>query len=238
MQDVLEGKTILIIDDDPAITDLVKRILRSANVQVAANGVEGLNQFYVLRPDLVVLDIMLPDMDGKQVCSRLREVANTPVLMLTGLAKDSDVIDGLDCGADDYVTKPFTPGILLARARSILRRTAGPYVIGKTIIYQDDYMRIDLAQRQVWVNQQPVILTTTEYRLLAYLLDHIGQTVTYHQILEQIWGQEYVDSPEYVHVYVSHLRKKLEKNPTRPHYLLTEHGIGYRFQPHHTATLS
>jgi two-component system KDP operon response regulator KdpE len=228
----MEGKIILIIDDDPTLLGIAELIFSRAGGQVytATSGQEGLCQFYAHRPDLVLLDVMMPDMDGWQVCERIRQLSDVPIIMLTALGQDDDIMRGLDCGADDYVTKPFSLKVLAARARAILRRAALPSVTEKPATYSNGYLTIDLGQRQVVVRGEPLKLTPTEYRLLAYLLRNAGRVLTFQQILESVWGWEYQGNAEYVHVYTSRLRQKLEEDPKNPQYLLTEHGVGYSFR--------
>ena len=228
----LDAKRVLVIDDDPNLRQLLERIFSQGGAQVcvASGGGEGLRQFYLQRPDLVVLDVMLPDMDGWEVCRRIRQLSNVPIMFLSALGGERDIVRGLDLGAVDYVVKPFSPQVLLARARASLRQAELASGAGKPPTYQDDYLTIDLERRQVWVHGEPVKLTATEYRLLAYLVQNAGLVLTFEQILEQVWGWEYRESVDYVHVYTWHLRQKLEVDPRHPRYVLTEHGACYRFQ--------
>ncbi|RMG98392.1 MAG: DNA-binding response regulator [Chloroflexi bacterium] len=229
----MKGKTILVVDDDPNLCHLIETTfsLAGAKVYTANDGQEGIKAFYDHRPDLVILDILMPGIDGWEVCRQIRLVSNVPIIMLTTLNKDEEIIKGLDYGADHFVTKPFSTQVLLARARAALRRTQLASTPESRTVYQDDYLLIDLPKRQVFVRGESVRLTATEFDLLSYLFLNAGQVLTYQQILEQIWGWEYRDSVDYVHVYISHLRRKLEEDPRNPRYLLTEHGVGYRFQP-------
>lgn len=228
----MRNKKILIIDDDTFIRRMVEEAFRleKANIVTAANGHEGLQKFFAERPDLVVLDVMMPYVDGWETLRQIRRLSNTPVIMLTSLREDRDVIRGLEDGAVDYVTKPFSPKVLVARAQAALRQanlsTQPPRPTG----FQDDYLHIDLENHRVTVNDTPVKLTKTEYRLLAYLVKHAGMVLTFEKILGNVWGWEYQDSIQYVHVYISRLRQKLEPDPKNPRYLLTEFGIGYRFE--------
>ena len=228
----MQGKTILVIDDDPEMLRLLEHIFSREGAQVctAAGGQEGLRQFYNYPPHLVVLDVMMPDLDGWQVCDRVRQMSDVPIIFLTALNAEAEIIHGLDTGAVDYVTKPFSPHVLVARARAALRQTELAPGTEKTDTYRDDYLAIDLDTRQVTVRGEPVKLTKTEYRLLAYLVENAGQVLTPQQILEYVWGREYRDSIDYTHVYMWRLRQKLEEDPQNPRYLLTEHGLGYRFQ--------
>lgn len=228
----IQGKKILIIDDDPSLLRLVEQTLSLAGgrVYTATNGLEGLNQFYVHQPDLVILDIMMPDVDGFEICRLIRQSSNVPIIMLTALGQEKDIVRGFECGADDYVTKPFSSDVLVARVQATLHRAALPAVVEEPVIYDDGYLTIDIEQRRVFVCGEPVKLSVKEYQLLVYLFRHAGRVLTICQILENVWGWEYRDNVDYVHVYVHHLRQKLEENPKRPKYLLTEHGIGYRFE--------
>jgi two-component system KDP operon response regulator KdpE len=228
----LDGKTILVIDDDPSLLRLIEHTFSrtGAVVHVADCGEQGLRQFYARQPDLILLDVMMPEMDGWQVCRRIRQISEVPIVFLTALDAEEDVVRGLDCGAIDYVTKPFSPKILIARAQAAMRRTERASGRSQLPIYRDDYLTIDLETHQVLVREKPVKLTATEYQLLAYLLHNAGRVLSFEQILENVWGYEYQDSVNYVHVYISHLRNKLEEDPKNPRYLLSEHGMGYRFE--------
>jgi DNA-binding response OmpR family regulator len=228
----IQGKKLLAIDDDPIMLRLVEHTFSKtgALVYVANNGEEGLRQLYACQPDLVILDVMMPNLDGWQVCARIRQISEVSIIFLTALGKEDEIIRGLDCGAVDYVTKPFSPKVLVARAQAALRRgepASGPK---KRLAYRDDYLTIDLEMRRVLVGGKPVQLTATEYKLLAYLVLNASQVLTFGQILENVWGKAYQDSVNYVHIYVWHLRQKLEAAPRQPQYLITEHGVGYRFQ--------
>ena len=233
----MQGKRILVIDDDPHVLRMVKLILskQGAQIHTAASGIEALTQFYACRPDLVVLDVMMPDIDGWDVCDRLRQVSDVPILMLSALGGDSDVVHGLKCGADDYVSKPFTDDVLIARVEALLRRAALSPPSEKHQAYRDDYLTIELDKRRVLVRGKPVKLTAKEYQLLTCLLRNAGRVLSAEQILEKIWGWEYRNHAEYLYVYVSNLRKKLEADPKRPKYLLNETGVGYWFEMQATA---
>jgi len=232
----MHGKKILVIDDDYSLCQMIKFSFNRAGAQVftAHDGREGLHQFYNHRPDLVVLDVRMPDIDGWEACRQIRMLSNVPIIMLTTLDKDEEIIRGLNFGADDFVTKPFSREVLMARVLALLRRAETPVEIGSPS-YRDNYLVIDLEKHLVFVLDKPVQLTATEFRLLAFLFQNAGQILTYQTILDRVWGWEYKDSIDYVHVYLSHLRRKLEEDPRNPRYLLTERGIGYRFekQPPH-----
>jgi two-component system KDP operon response regulator KdpE len=228
----LQGTRILVIDDDINLLQLVELVLTREGAQVltATGGHEGLGQFYACQPDMVVIDVLMPELDGLQVCQRIRETSRVPIIMLTALGRDRDVVRGLDCGADDYLVKPFNTQVLLARARSLLRRVE-PLVTGAPTLYADGYLTVDLRLRQARVQGAPVKLSPKEYKLLAFLVQNDGQVLTYGQILDHVWDDTSRDHIEYVHVYARQLRRKLEPNPSDPVYLVNEHGVGYRFQP-------
>ncbi len=227
----MQGKKILVIDDDFHVSQLVKDtfVEHGADVVMAVNGQEGLRQFFTHKPDLVIIDLMMPEMDGWETTERILELDNVPIIMLTSLGDDANVIRGLDRGAIDYITKPFSPSVLVARARAALRHAAAPRPVAQNS-FQDDRLLIDIERKRILVQGEPVKLTKTEFKVLAYLVQNAGQVLTFQQILEHVWGWEYQDSIEYVHVYVSRLRQKLEEIPKEPRYLLTEYGLGYRFE--------
>ena len=228
----MQRKKILIIDDEPGMLRLLEQIFFRAGYQVyvATNGREGLARFHNLQPDLVILDVMMPIMDGWQTCSYIRRLSNTPIIMLTALGWEDDIVRGLDSGAVDYVVKPFSSKVLLARAKAALRQAAPPSRQEKLIAYDDGYLSIDLDEHRVFVRGEPVRLTATEYHLLAYLFQNAGKLLTSQQILENVWGRTYEDDGDCIRVYIWHLRRKLEQDPKNPKYLLTVHGIGFRFQ--------
>jgi DNA-binding response OmpR family regulator len=232
MYRALHNRKILVIDDDPEIIELLELMLSRAGATIVAacSGEEGLRQFYAHRPDLIVLDVMMPGMDGLEVCRRIRQLSDVPIIMLTVLGGADDVLRGLEAGADDYVAKPFSCEVLVARAQALMRRSEQSGKEERPVIYDDGYLAIDLQQRKVSVRREPVKLSRTEFKLLAYLLRNAGQLLTYEQILEQVWGVECLDSVHYVHVYTHRLRQKLEKDPANPAYLLNEPGEGYRFK--------
>lgn len=228
----MKHKKILVIDDDVNLLQSLKFTFARAGAQVfaAVDGREGLHRFYEERPDLVILDVRMPDIDGWETCRQIRMFSTVPIIMLTTLSKEDEIIRGLDTGADDFVTKPFSREVLLARARALLRRAETPAVSENEPAYCDEHLVIDLAVRRVLVAGKPIQLTATEFRLLSYLLRNAGQVLTYRTILDKVWGWEYQDSIDYVHVYLSHLRRKLEADPRNPRYFLNERGVGYRFE--------
>lgn len=227
----MQAKKILTIDDDGNIRRMIEHTFTEAGAEVfsASNGPDGLRLLYKHKPDLIILDIMMPEMDGWQVCRQIRQLTDVPVILLTALKSDEEIIQGLEVGADDFISKPFNPKVLLARARAVLRRVEQePEKVGLQG-YQDHHLNIDLEEYKVIVAGQAIKLTTTEYRLLGYLVQNAGRLRTFDQILENVWGYEYRDSPDYVHVYVSQLRRKIEPDPKNPIYIETERGAGYRF---------
>jgi two-component system KDP operon response regulator KdpE len=227
----MRDKKILIIDDDPAVIGLVRVIFAEAGAYVytALNGQDGLRTCRRCRPDLVVLDIMMPAMDGWETLTLLRSFSNVPVILLTALGGESDIIHGLEVGAVDYITKPFSPRVLLARAEAAMRRTALASPAERPAIYDDGHLQVRIKERQVSVCGEPVRLTPTEHRLLVYLIENADRVCTHDQILEHVWGWEYQNSSNYVHVYIRYLRQKLERDPSHPVYLLTQRRVGYRF---------
>lgn len=224
---------ILIVDDDPDSIDLVENGLQMEGYQTitANDGQEALQAFFGSQPDLLVLDITMPKLDGYEVCRRVREISDVPIIMLTALGREEDIVKGLDLGADDYLTKPFRVGELSARIRANLRRAQADSGPGETIIYSDDYLSIDLDARRVTVNGEIVKLTPTEYKLLAMLVKNKGRLLEFRQLLEGVWGFEYIDDIDYLRVYVWYLRRKLEPSPQNPVYILNELNVGYRFEP-------
>ena len=221
---------ILVIDDEPQILRALKTILRERDFRVttAGTGEEGLALAAAEPPDLVVLDLSMPKMDGIEVCARLREWTQLPILVLSVRGGERDKVAALDVGADDYLTKPFGIEELLARIRVGLRHAA----LAKgspSVVISSGPIVIDLSTRQVTLDGAAVRLTPTEYRLLAYLSGHAGRVLTHQTLLANVWGDEYRGHTEYLRVYMRQLRKKLEPDPDDPQILLTEPGIGYRF---------
>ena len=228
----LRGKRILLVDEDVRLCQMLVLIFEraGATVYTAHKGREGLFLFFNQSPDLMILDVNLPDMDGWEICRQIRLVSHAPILMLTGAKSTEDVIRGLDLGADDYVTKPFNLDVLVARSGAVLRRSAAPVRKEPEEVYSDGYLTVDFSQRRVFAGGQPVQLTGTEFLLLSCLVQNGGDVLTYGQILEWVWGRADLDAAEYIHLYVQYLRNKLEPDPQHPRYLLTAQGIGYRFE--------
>lgn len=229
------GKKVLIIDDDATFRNLVEQVLTQKGYQVlkASSGREGLRLMFDQRPDLVLLDVVMPGADGWQVCSRIREISDVPIIMITGRYKsEEDIVRGLDYGADDYLTKPVRSKELVARVQAMLRRAELPHLqdIRQGIIYSDDFLTVDITERKVTVNGKRVKLTPREFRLFTLLVENAGRILTHKQLLEKVWGWEYTDDVDYVRIYISHLRQKIEPDPSLPKYIITESGVGYYFQ--------
>ncbi len=230
-------KKILVVDDAPAMVRLISRVLSKKGFEVleSNNGQDALRLLYNNKSDLVLLDVVMPKMDGWQTCSRIRDIsAIIPIIMLTGSRRtENDVVRGLDYGADDYLIKPVGNKELVARVQAMLRRSELPSSVEdnrKSLTFNDGYLTIDIAQRKVVVDGKPVKLTPIEFRMLALLLQNTGRILTHQQILEKVWGWEYVDDLDYVRIYISHLRRKIEPDPALPKYIITEPGVGYYFQ--------
>jgi len=222
---------ILAVDDEQRMVRFIQLNLEQDGFEVvtAYNGKEALEQVRTQLPDLILLDIMMPDINGFDVLKKIREVNNVPVIMLTAKGEEDDRIQGLELGADDYITKPFSPRELVSRIRAVLRRTKAFKEDQADQIKVDDRLTIDFSRREVWVEGKKVDLRPTEYRLLYHLVQNAGWVNTHEQLLSKVWGFEYQDEPHYVRLYVNYLRKKLEKDPSNPKYILTERGVGYRF---------
>ncbi len=222
--------TILVVDDEPETLKYVGANLkaRGYQVQTAGNGLDAVRVCEDNRPDLMVLDIGLPGLDGFEVCAAVRRRCALPILILSAHGREQDIIHALDLGADDYLTKPFDVGVLLARVKAILRRTVStPAKTGPC--FNCEGLVIDFEKRQVTVGSREIKLTRTEYELLAYLAQHAGRVLTHRALLQAIWGPEYGNEADYLWAYMRRLRRKVEPNPAVPQYILTEHGVGYRF---------
>ena len=222
---------ILVIEDQQDLANLLQLGLQGAGYQVlwAGDGMEGLRLLWEQLPDLIILDVMLPRMNGWETCQRIRECSDTPIIMLTASGTEQDKVRGLTLGADDYLTKPFNMAELVARVMAALRRSKYP-VTKNEILQIDEHLAVDQSRRQVFVDGQPVELSATEYKILGCFLDNAGRILTHQNLLTQVWGWEYAEQVDYVKVYISHLRKKIEKDSRQPRYILTERGLGYRFQ--------
>ena len=222
---------ILAVDDEKRMVRFIQLNLEQDGFQVitAYNGTDALEQVRTQLPDLILLDIMMPDINGFDVLRKIREVSTVPVIMLTAKGEEDDRIQGLELGADDYITKPFSPRELVSRIRAVLRRTQSFKESQVDLIKVDDRLTLDFSRREVWVEGEKVDLRPTEYRLLYHLVKNAGWVNTHEQLLSKVWGFEYQDEPHYVRLYVNYLRKKLEEDPSNPKYILTERGVGYRF---------
>ena len=220
---------ILVVDDEKAIQRFLKNALSSAefSVHTAENGKEALAAAMAIRPELIILDLGLPDMDGVEVLRRLREWTQVPIIILSVRDREDEKVTALDSGADDYVTKPFGIGELLARMRVSLRKSIPQ---SPEPVYRVDDLEVDLEHRRVLAQGKEVQLTATEYDLLRLLVSHAGKVLTHSQILRQMWGPAYIEQPHLLRVNISNLRRKIEPEPNRPRYILTELGVGYRLR--------
>jgi DNA-binding response OmpR family regulator len=231
-------KTVLIIDDDADLLQLASLIFKKAGCEViiANDGLDGISKFFIHRPNLIILDVMMPGSNGFDVCQRIRHVSDEPLIMLTALNQEKDMLRGLAAGADDFLSKPFNPDILLARARTLLRRRDRLSENGTlngnstSFCYNDGYLSIDIEKHEVLIHRKRVKLTPMEFRLLVYLARNGGKLLTFEKILGNVWGNEYRGSMDHVHVYISHLRRKIEEQPKKPRYIVTVHGMGYIFE--------
>jgi DNA-binding response OmpR family regulator len=226
--------TILAVDDEPHVLKLVKANLESSGYKVltAEDGEKAIELVERELPDLVILDLMLPKLDGYAVCRRIREFSAVPVIMLTARSAQVDLVHGFEVGADDYLTKPFSVTELLMRVQAVLRRSKWPEEIVLRQGFKAGPIEIDFAQHRVTVAGEPVKLTPTEYRLLAYLASNANRVIIHRELLRAVWGPEYGDETEYLRVYMRYLRQKLEPDPSDPRYLLTQPGAGYMlYQP-------
>jgi DNA-binding response OmpR family regulator len=228
------AKKVLLIDDDPAFVRLVERVLSRQGYEMlsASSGEEGLRFLFDQRPDVVLLDVVMPNMDGWQTCRRIRDVSDVPIIMLTAHEKgEEDIVRGLDCGADEYLAKPLGEKEMVARVQAVTRRAELPFFQEeKGILFSDDFMRVDIARRLVLVKGKRVRLTPIEFSLLALLLQNADHTVTHKVLLEKVWGWEYIDDLDYTRIYIWHLRQKIEPDPAHPRYIVTEPGVGYSFR--------
>lgn len=231
IQESSQGRLILVVDDEARMVRFIQLNLEHDGFRVitAYNGREALEQVRSQLPNLILLDVMMPDLDGFDVLERIREQSAVPVIMLTAKGEEDDRVRGLELGADDYVTKPFSPRELVSRVRAVLRRTETESSVASGMIEVDDRLKLDFNRREIWINDKIVQLRPTEYRLLYHLVQNAGWVITHEQLLTKVWGYEYRDEPHYVRLYINYLRKKLEEDPANPKYILTERGIGYRF---------
>jgi len=229
-----EQARILIVDDEPQLTRVLRMGLKSRgyDVRAAADGLAGFEAFTDWHPDLVITDLAMPNVDGLELCRRVRAVSQVPIIVLSAKGEEKTKVEALDLGADDFITKPFGIDELLARVRASLRRANAPATNEKTptILDSGDF-HVDLESREITVRGKPVHLTPKEYDLLVYFIRHAGKVLTHRTLLAAMWGGNYVEQNEYLRVFVGNLRKKLEPDLATPRYILTEPWIGYRFDP-------
>jgi two-component system KDP operon response regulator KdpE len=223
---------VLVVDDEKSLRDFVRRNLEARHYKVltASNGLEAMATFNNEKVDLVILDLMMPHLDGLETTRRIRESSKIPIIILTALGEESDKVQAFDLGADDYLTKPFGVGELMGRIKAVLRRARWlePSSNEEQLVRGD--IRVDMERHLVSVKDSPVELTPTEFNLLVYLLKHAGRVLSHRAILQNVWGMEYGDEAEYLRVYVGRLRQKIEVDALNPRHLFTEHGLGYRFE--------
>jgi DNA-binding response OmpR family regulator len=226
-----DRRRVLVVDDEPRMVRFIRLNLEQDGFEVveARSGMDALAQLRNAMPDLVLLDVMLPDIDGLETLRMIREFSQVPIIMVTAKGEEDDRVRGLERGADDYITKPFSPRELASRIRAVLRRNEMPRSTVHEIVTVDDRLTIDFDRREVRVEGKPVLLRPTEYRLLYHLVQNAGRVVTHDQLLAKVWGYEYREETHYLRLYVNYLRQKLEKDPANPKYILTERGVGYRF---------
>jgi len=222
---------ILIVDDELRMRRFIRMNMELEGYQVieAENGIHALDQIRQFNPDLVVMDVMMPEMDGFETLKLLREISTVPVILLTVCDEEEDITRGLALGADDYVTKPFSPRVLTSRVAAVLRRAHWPAPPPRTVLRIDDRLSVDFNRHQVIVNGERIDLRPTEYRLLNHLIQNAGWVVPHDTLLAKVWGYEYREETHYLRLYINYLRKKIEEDPANPHYILTERGVGYRF---------
>jgi two-component system KDP operon response regulator KdpE len=226
-----EQRRVVVADDEPDLLYAIKLYLEDEGYTVftAVDGYEALDLVKERLPDVVVLDVMMPELDGFETLKQLRETSTVPVIMLTAKGEEADKVRGLGLGADDYVTKPFSQRELVSRIQAVIRRAELPRSLPKTRITIDEHLSVDFARGEVYRDGQKVTLTPTEYRLLYHLVSNPGRVLTNETLLVRVWGREYREEDHYVRLYISYLRQKLEPDPSHPRYIQTEKGLGYRF---------
>jgi len=227
------SKRILIVDDEPRYLRLLEANLKTEGYSVvtAADGLQAVDVFSGQPVDLVLLDVMMPRLDGFGTCQRIREFSNVPIIMLTAKGEEQDRVKGLDLGADDYLVKPFSATELLARVRAVLRRAQTPAEQGQERFFSHENLKIDFARAEVWKDDQPVSLSATEYRLLLQFAHNIGKILTSEELLTSVWGPEYKTDKEILWVSIARLRQKLENDAHNPHHIVTRSGLGYLMPP-------
>ncbi len=226
-----EKTSILLVDDDPQLIRLVRANLESLGykVLVALEARSALELIDKEMPDMIILDIMLPEIDGYELCRRIREFSTIPIIMLTAKVEDADKIKGLKLGADDYLTKPFSAQELLARVEAVLRRTGFAEEVKTLPTFNCDDISVDFVQRKVMVRGREVALTLTEYKLFCQLVNNAGRVMLHQELLTRVWGAEYQNELEYLRAYILHLRQKIEADPHQPKHILSRPGVGYMF---------
>ncbi len=227
----MKKTSILLVDDDPQLIRLVRANLESVGYAVltALDAKSALNTLDIEMPDLIILDIMLPEVDGYEICQRIRQFSDIPIIMLTAKVEDMDKVRGLKLGADDYLTKPFNVQELLARVESVLRRAGSTDRDKVPLSFECGDIYVNFAQRRVTVRGQDIALTLTEYKLLSLLVSNAGRVMLHGELLAKVWGAEYQNELEYLRAYIRHLRQKIEQDPHKPKYILSKPGIGYMF---------
>jgi DNA-binding response OmpR family regulator len=224
------AEKILVVDDEETTVQLLTTLLELRGFEVikAYRAEDGLRKAYRTQPDLVLLDIMMPDMDGLEVCKRLRELSDVPIIFLTARTDTKDIVKGLEVGADDYIVKPYDNDELIARLHAHLRRAPKNQMI-EELVFGGGKFRINLMNREVIINDEQCHLTPKEFALLSVLARNAGRVITRKELVTEAWGGEYGDAVDSLKLYIHYLRKKVEKDPTRPEYILTSRGVGYRF---------
>jgi two-component system KDP operon response regulator KdpE len=230
-ESAFKNRRILVVDDEERMVRFIRLNLEHDGFRVieAFKGSQAIDRMRSALPELVLLDVMMPDMDGFEVLKIIREISPVPVIMLTAKGEEDDRVRGLELGADDYITKPFSPRELVSRVKAVLRRTEASAGGMHGIIEVDEHLKLDFDRHEIWLDSKLVNLRPTEYRLLYHLVQNAGWVISHDQLLANVWGYEYRDEPHYVRLYINYLRKKLEKDPANPQYILTERGVGYRF---------
>jgi two-component system alkaline phosphatase synthesis response regulator PhoP len=230
----MNGKKVVLIDDDNDLLQLASHIFKSAGAQVitARDGTEGIGKILTHRPNLILLDFLLPGINGFEVCKIIRQISNAPLIMLTAMNFEDNLVQALELGADDFLAKPFTKAVLIARANALLRRSSSGNENERpnVLIYNDGRLTIDSERHQILINGRKIKSGPTEFRLLTYLMRNVGKAITYNQLLANVWGEEYRGNVDIVQVYISNLRHKIEEDPRNPRYIQVIHGVGYVFE--------
>lgn len=224
---------ILVVDDEPRYLRLLEANLRTEGYEVisAQDGMQAVETFSASPVDMILLDVMMPKLDGFAVCQRIRQFSNVPIIMLTAKGEEQDRVRGLDMGADDYLTKPFSATELLARVRAVFRRSQASKDVSQSRVFEHDNLRIDFARAEVWRGTQPVFLSATEYRLLLQFAHNVGKVMSAEELLSSVWGAEYREDKEILWVSIARLRQKLEDDAHSPRHIVTRSGLGYLMPP-------